>query len=473
MLEKFLPFAQERMGFKNVPDIRLESDEDNAQQPLGKTAYYDPSSSAVTVYVDGRHPKDIMRSISHELVHHTQNGRGEFDKVTTVGEGYAQTDDHLREMETEAYTEGNLCFRDWEDSIKTQNESIMEFFGDDAKPAREEEAGIAREVHKEAESLDIPINEPETVGYGLQFLNKLRNAEEIETMCKAQECSTGLKVAQMIFDREAGGAPEEELNMFEKRNKKLNESIMKKFGYKTIVTEGDDWYSNEYEKRTDKDFADSQRAAAKDAEETVTLSAEELVTLLDIVARYKAGDEDDTLEELENNQGLMDKLHAVFGDECPGDEPEVTQCLMNSLVETNPWIKEKLQRVKSPAGEGDPVDTAECPDGTMKETGLVSGEKGGTAECPKEPKDEEEDPMPMDDTATLPESTGFDKDFGDEFDHLFDEGCGDYTADVQIVDLEPEVEEEEEAEIVVKVNEGLFDKRNKLLHERLTKWSSK
>jgi hypothetical protein len=59
---------------------------------------------------------------------------------------------------------------------------------------------------------------------------------------------------------------------------------------------------------------------------------------------------------------------------------------------------------------------------------------------------------------------------GDEFDHLFDEGCGDYTADVQVVNLEPE---EEEAEIVIKVNEGLFDKRNKLLFERLTKWSSK
>lgn len=120
MLVKFMPFAQERMGFESVPEIRLESDEVNAQQPLGKTAYYDPSNSTVTVYVDGRHPKDIMRSISHELVHHTQNGRGEFEKTVTVGEGYAQNDDHLREMEREAYEQGNLCFRDWEDSIKNK-----------------------------------------------------------------------------------------------------------------------------------------------------------------------------------------------------------------------------------------------------------------------------------------------------------------------------------------------------------------
>tara|TARA_R110002110_G_scaffold209898_4_gene422310 strand:- start:457 stop:1107 length:651 start_codon:yes stop_codon:yes gene_type:complete len=32
--------------------------------------------------------------------------------------GYAQSDDHMREMEREAYEVGNMCFRDWEDGIK-------------------------------------------------------------------------------------------------------------------------------------------------------------------------------------------------------------------------------------------------------------------------------------------------------------------------------------------------------------------
>lgn len=145
MLTKFMPFAQKRMGFKSVPEIHFESDVANAQNPLGKTAYYEPDSSRITVYVDGRHPKDIMRSISHELVHHAQNGRGDFANNEAVGEqGYAQNDEHLREMEREAYEQGNLCFRDWEDSIKAQqneeldmfekrnnklNESIMKKFG--------------------------------------------------------------------------------------------------------------------------------------------------------------------------------------------------------------------------------------------------------------------------------------------------------------------------------------------------------
>ena len=129
MLNKFLPFAQKRMGFKTAPEIRFESDETNAQDPLGKTAYYEPDNSRITVYTVGRHPKDIMRSISHELVHHTQNGRGDFANSMTVGEqGYAQNDEHLREMEREAYEQGNLCFRDWEDSIKTHHNEVLDMW---------------------------------------------------------------------------------------------------------------------------------------------------------------------------------------------------------------------------------------------------------------------------------------------------------------------------------------------------------
>jgi hypothetical protein len=119
MIKKFLPFAKERMGFENPPRLFLKGDSTNADNPLGKTAFYNPGEKAITVYITGRHPKDVMRSLSHELVHHAQNCRGDFQNVGEMGEGYAQNDDHLREMEREAYEVGNLCFRDWEDSIKS------------------------------------------------------------------------------------------------------------------------------------------------------------------------------------------------------------------------------------------------------------------------------------------------------------------------------------------------------------------
>jgi|TARA_R110000824_G_scaffold314654_4_gene501535 hypothetical protein len=119
LIKQFLPFAKEKMGFEDPPKLFLKGDSGNAKDPLGKTAYYDPQARSITVYITGRHPKDVMRSISHELVHHKQNCGGQFDEVGEMGEGYAQNDEHLREMEREAYEIGNMCFRDWEDSMKS------------------------------------------------------------------------------------------------------------------------------------------------------------------------------------------------------------------------------------------------------------------------------------------------------------------------------------------------------------------
>lgn len=127
MTKSFFPYAQDRMGFDKPCDIQYLDDPENAEDPLGKTAYYDPNTMTVSLYVVGRHPKDILRSLSHELVHHTQNCRGEFEGGVIAPEGYAQEDEHLREMEREAYELGNLVFRDWEDGRRSP-ENIMEHF---------------------------------------------------------------------------------------------------------------------------------------------------------------------------------------------------------------------------------------------------------------------------------------------------------------------------------------------------------
>ena len=130
-LESFLPFAQKKMGFDQSPSISFVSDRGNAADLLGKTAFYDPNDMSIVVYTDNRHPKDMMRSLSHELVHHAQNCRGEFDKKPEMGEGYFQNDQDMREMEREAYEKGNMCFREWEETHKKQlNESIYYHTGD-------------------------------------------------------------------------------------------------------------------------------------------------------------------------------------------------------------------------------------------------------------------------------------------------------------------------------------------------------
>ena len=75
---------------------------------------------SIVLYVTNRHPKDICRSFSHELVHHHQNERGDLEGGDVSNPTYAQDDPHMRKMEMEAYLKGNLLFRDWEDKVKNQ-----------------------------------------------------------------------------------------------------------------------------------------------------------------------------------------------------------------------------------------------------------------------------------------------------------------------------------------------------------------
>ena len=78
IIKQFIPFAQKHIGFKNPPRLFLRNDAENAKNPFGKTAFYDPGQKSITLYITGRHPKDILRSLGHELVHHKQNCDGQF-----------------------------------------------------------------------------------------------------------------------------------------------------------------------------------------------------------------------------------------------------------------------------------------------------------------------------------------------------------------------------------------------------------
>ena len=122
---EFLPFAHKKLGFDKPVSVNLLSDPENAKDPLGKTAYYEPEKMKITLFVDKRHVKDILRSLAHELVHHAQNCRGEFKSGIHTGDGYAQEDGHMREMEREAYEKGQMLLRDWEDGTKARRKQAL------------------------------------------------------------------------------------------------------------------------------------------------------------------------------------------------------------------------------------------------------------------------------------------------------------------------------------------------------------
>lgn len=120
IMDEFIPYSKEYLGYDKPVKVVLDYPQDY-RDPFAPTGQYDPRTSTIVVFVQGRHPKDILRSLSHELSHHHQNCRGMF-APNLMGdgavEGYAQTNSHLRKMEKEAT---NLMLRDFEDKRRKKN----------------------------------------------------------------------------------------------------------------------------------------------------------------------------------------------------------------------------------------------------------------------------------------------------------------------------------------------------------------
>ena len=113
----------QKMKITPLPEIKIRHDEDNAKNFFGRTAYYDPNVKEVILFVDGRHPKDIVRSFTHEMIHHMQNLENRLGNIQTTN---TTDDNHLLKIEQEAYLKGNITFRNWEDSIKNPKKQITE-----------------------------------------------------------------------------------------------------------------------------------------------------------------------------------------------------------------------------------------------------------------------------------------------------------------------------------------------------------
>jgi len=106
------------MNISPLPKLKfIDNDKENAGELLGKTAYYNPLEKSITLYTLNRHPKDILRSYAHEMVHHVQNLENRLNDINTTN---TNEDGALPEIEEEAYKLGNMMLRNWEDNIKNK-----------------------------------------------------------------------------------------------------------------------------------------------------------------------------------------------------------------------------------------------------------------------------------------------------------------------------------------------------------------
>ena len=108
------------MNIEPLPSMEfIDGDSENAKDFFGKTAYYDPNKQHIVLYTEGRHPKDIVRSYAHEMIHHIQNLE---DRLGDISSTDTTKSDHLDKLEQEANLRGTMTFRNWTDSL---NEAIV------------------------------------------------------------------------------------------------------------------------------------------------------------------------------------------------------------------------------------------------------------------------------------------------------------------------------------------------------------
>ena len=103
------------VNLKPLPTVKFVNDDvENSKSFFGKTAYYDPNNRRITLYTLNRHPKDVMRSFAHEMIHHHQNCEDRLGNITTQN---TNEEGDLPEIEREAYEKGNMAFRSWTDTL--------------------------------------------------------------------------------------------------------------------------------------------------------------------------------------------------------------------------------------------------------------------------------------------------------------------------------------------------------------------
>jgi hypothetical protein len=223
-----IPTMQKQLRFERPPTINFIEDEENAKDMFGRTAHYDPNTSEITVFISGRHPKDIMRSVAHEVVHHAQNCRGEFNNTLNLGEeGYAQSNNHLRKMEKEAYLLGNILFRDWEDNLKKQRNTNTMI---------NEKALRAKIRSLIAEEMEEGFSEPEMQNeshyQGDDCTPGSKGWEEHERMLRVRNSlpNVGSNQHGSSLAEAINKAEKETMPLREWRNIELNSLLMSKFG---------------------------------------------------------------------------------------------------------------------------------------------------------------------------------------------------------------------------------------------------
>jgi hypothetical protein len=128
-IQGYYSYAKKQLKLDRNPKVFLNKNQENADNILGKTGYYDPDKEEIHLFITDRHPKDVLRSFAHELIHHEQNLSGFNDSIdlsiTAKDPSYMLHDEGLKEAERDAFERGNMMFRTWTDTKKMEKKNML------------------------------------------------------------------------------------------------------------------------------------------------------------------------------------------------------------------------------------------------------------------------------------------------------------------------------------------------------------
>lgn len=249
-------FLKSRMNkIDRDPKIFLVTDKENADDILGKTGYYDPEKEEIYLYVLDRHPKDILRSFAHEVIHHEQKCSGFTDTIdlsATKDIDYASKNMGLRKAEKDAFKRGNMFFRDWTDSLKVdrtkQEKDIMSEKIDKKKADLDKDGKLSSYEKKRGKAIQKNMKKKEIKKEEKSCSSKTKNEVQKAKKLARKNAAEQLKHARGkdIKEQEAKENLEESLNfdiLFDKKERLLSErfnnyetevynELLKKFGIK-------------------------------------------------------------------------------------------------------------------------------------------------------------------------------------------------------------------------------------------------
>ena len=104
-------FESRGLRLKPFPKVSVKREPRDPDDPFVDTGNYSPETNTITLYVEGRHIKDVLRTLAHELVHVHQHRSS--PEQFSAGVGTDLGNDETLRLEAQAYAIGNLLFREW------------------------------------------------------------------------------------------------------------------------------------------------------------------------------------------------------------------------------------------------------------------------------------------------------------------------------------------------------------------------